>query len=97
MSNLFIGVGMGIFITFGIMLWLRRLHEDSLKIKLPNEEEKGNSTPTIYVSCNYNPDEVKIFYEVPDALAEMIRSVDAELTFVECLSYLVGPYRKEIE
>lgn len=52
--------------------------------------DESGGDPTIYVRCDYNPDDVKIFYEIPDVVAELVRPGDSGQTFVECLVGLIN-------
>lgn len=63
---------------------------DQAREELLCASSDDDDPPHVYVHCDYNPDEIKTFYEVPDALVEMVRPAESRLTFVECLAGLVN-------
>lgn len=46
--------------------------------------------PQVHVHTDDNPDEVRCFYEVPDALARRIQPQGDRRTFAQCLADLMG-------
>lgn len=44
---------------------------------------------TVHVHTDHNPDSVRVFYEVPDALAKRIQPAGDRRTFTQCLADLV--------
>ncbi len=87
-----IGIGVWLFTVAFIMFWFHRSCKNYNEAK---KYEEYDDVPTCYVHCLYNPDEVKTFYEIPDALSDLIKGTNTELSFTECLAQLVDPYRKE--
>lgn len=53
--------------------------------------QDGDDPPTLTIHCDFNPDEVKVLYEIPSAVADLVRAHDPERTFVQCLADLVDP------
>lgn len=53
--------------------------------------EPMSERPVIYVHTDHNADPVRSFYEIPDALAALVRRGDERRTFTECLADLVEP------
>lgn len=54
-----------------------------------SSDPEDEHLPNVYIHCDYNPDEIKRFYEIPDALVEAIRPAESRLTFAECLALMV--------
>jgi hypothetical protein len=46
--------------------------------------------PHVYVHTDYNPDDVRTFYEIPEALVEQVRSIDPAMPFTQALSAIIG-------
>lgn len=46
--------------------------------------------PRVHVETDHNPDEVRGFYEIPDALAQMVRPEGESRTFAQCLADLLA-------
>jgi hypothetical protein len=46
--------------------------------------------PHIYVHDDSSADGARTFYEIPDEVAERVRSIDPDRTFVECLNAVLG-------
>lgn len=42
--------------------------------------------PVVYVHNDYSPDDVRIFYEVPEAIARRIQPANDRRTFAKCLA-----------
>lgn len=49
----------------------------------------------LYVHTDHNPDEVRVFYEVPDAVAALIRPAGDPRTFAQALADLAIQLRTE--
>lgn len=51
--------------------------------------------PQLHVDHDFNPDEVRMFYEIPDALAAEIRTAagDESLTLVESIALTLSKER----
>ena len=51
---------------------------------------KGEARPQLFVHSDYSPDDVRTFYEIPDAIAEQVRpGPDDARTFAQALADLV--------
>ncbi len=55
-------------------------------------EEGRPPAGEIHVHCGHNPDTVKVFYEIPNSLAELVKAHDQDRTFTECLADIVHPH-----
>ena len=45
--------------------------------------------PHVYVHADYNPDDIRTFYEVPQALSDRIQPEGERRTFAACLAALI--------
>lgn len=61
---------------------------DCKRHRTERREDEGKRSH-VYVHADYNPDEVRTFYEVPRALATRIQADGERRTFVECLADLL--------
>ncbi len=87
-----IELGVGVWVLGWILfLWwfMRGDNKPSETYVCDEVSDEDDAIPTIHVFCDYNPDEVKMFYEIPDALGKLIQSNDSDLTFTECLAFLI--------
>lgn len=44
----------------------------------------------VFVHANYNADDVRTFYEIPETVVERVRAAAPEVTFVEALASLIA-------
>jgi len=88
-------VGFFIMLNTLVFLWWTLGTSKLRELDRNGEDEEDGDIPTVYVFCDYNPDEVKMFYEIPDALAELIQPADSSWTFTECLALLVDLDRRD--
>jgi hypothetical protein len=51
--------------------------------------DDDDTAPCVFVHADYNEDEVRTFYEVPEAVAERVYATNSDLTFAEALAALV--------
>lgn len=56
-----------------------------------------DNRPTVYVNADHNPDDVRCFYEIPEALAKRILPNNDRRTFAGALADLLHLERPLIE
>ena len=45
--------------------------------------------PEVVVYTDHNPDEIRVFYEIPDAVARLVQPSGDLRTFVQCVADLL--------
>ena len=48
----------------------------------------NDDRPQLIVHTDHNPDEIRSFYEIPDAIARLVQSTGDQRTFAQCLADL---------
>lgn len=61
----------------------------------PDPTVGQSERPQIFVHTDHNPDEIRTFYEVPDAIARRIQPYSDRRTFAQCLADLAGVHDAE--
>jgi phosphate/sulfate permease len=97
-----LGLATAIFIAVVLTKEYRRSQEADAKLyatqaeaaeaarSMADDDEDDDRTQ-MYIHCDYNQDDIRSFYEVPDALRDLVKAHDPDRTFAECLSDLVDP------
>jgi hypothetical protein len=58
-------------------------------------DDNSDDRPVIVVHTDHNPDKVRSFYEIPDALAQMIQPDGDSRTLAQCLADLAHPLTRD--